>query len=96
MQLIPPVVHRILLDSHDGGIVDDDVDLVDAGVAQDVPGSPADRILAGELAEDQPGVDVGVEGPDLLDHGVDLGLVPRQEDEPGWGVAGEGGGYLGA
>lgn len=81
LQLVALLVPAVLRHRHDAGIVDDDVDLGDVLVVEDRGAGLPDRVKVRELALHKDGLDLGVDLGDLLDHGVDLGLGPADEND---------------
>lgn len=69
----------IVLDSHDTGVVEQDIDLADAGI--DLGGGLADRLLVAEFERDVLCLDVGVGLLDLLEDWGNLAFATAGEDD---------------
>lgn len=65
--------------THDAGIVDQDVNLIDTGI--DLLCCLTDGDLRGEIERDELGFDFGVELVDFFDHGCGLGFSATSEDD---------------
>ena len=74
---------------HDGGIVDDDVDVGDGCVVEDLTGGFTNAVQRGEIRSDELDGDGWVDGVNRVDGRLDLAEGAAHEDEQGWVAVGK-------